>query len=244
MLKTVEVELENSAPVGAMVVINTQHPLVIKGAIYDTQGVLQPGCMICAAKIPEKQAKFRSKVCSDECRKELRRVRQTPALLAAAMLHCQVCRGVIPRESAKKQAVVCGVACRNELRRYRWQILKNQKCPHCLHPSSPAEWEEYRQWRQSRGHLRTFMQRPGRGNLTRKREKALRDVLRAAVGALKGELAVILESYCEEGVEGLPVRSSLSSEGAVLALPLEKLIERSEALLDPQKNLVDAEGAE
>ena len=80
-----EVELENPVPDGAMVGINSTHPLVIKGAIYDTQGVLQPGCMICAATIPEKQAKFRSKVCSDECRKELRRVRQTPALLAAAL---------------------------------------------------------------------------------------------------------------------------------------------------------------
>lgn len=206
----------------------------IDGAVYE-DGVLQPGCMVCSKTIPPRQARFRAKVCSNACRNALRKIRSSPAAIAAARLNCQVCREAIPTATAKKLGVVCGVPCRNEMRRYRFQILKTQKCPHCYHPSTPAEWEEYRQWRAARGPMQAFMRLPGRGNLAWKREKTLRDALKAAVGALKAELAVILRSYASERMEGLPVRSSLSQDGEALAIPLEKIIAMAEPLLASPK---------
>lgn len=215
----------------------SQEPtMAIAGAIYDgTVGLLQPGCLVCAATIPEKQAKFRSKVCSDACRKALRKLRETRGALETTPTWCQVCRGKIPPASAKKLSITCGSACRNELRRYRWQILKRQKCPHCYHPSSPAEWESYRQWRASQGSMQAFMKLPGLGNLTAKRESQLRKALGEVTALLRLELKVILDSYCSEKMEGQPVRSSLTAEGAVLALPLEKAIANAEELLASRK---------
>jgi predicted nucleic acid-binding Zn ribbon protein len=225
-----------------------QSPTRIPGAVY-AEDVLQPGCMICAATIPERQAKFRSKVCSDDCRKALRKVRQTPGLLRTTTLHCQVCRSPIPATTAQKLGVVCGDICRNEMRRYRFQVLKNQKCPHCLHPSTPAEWEEYRTWRASRGPLQKSMgqaaaRQASRGNLVWKREKALREMLRAAVAALRNELEVIIASHAIRSMEGLQAPPELSPEGEALALPLRKIISDAETLLALPKKPVDMNAAE
>lgn len=197
---------------------------------------LEPGCIICAGTIPEKKAKFRSLTCSDACAKTRRNARLTPAKYRDLALYCQVCRGIIPPITAKKGGVVCSANCRNELRRYRWTILKTQKCPHCYHPSSPAEWERYRQWRASEGPMQGFVKEAnGRGNLAWKREKELRDALKAAVLLLKDELAVILDSYCVERMEGQPVRDSLSADGERFAVPLEQCIAQAEALLPKPK---------
>lgn len=147
-----------------------------KGQYVD--GVLQPGCMVCRETIPTQQAKFRSKVCANKaCFNELRRRRYTLSLYDTTHTFCQVCREEIPQASAKKQATVCGKDCRNVTRVYRLQILKNQKCPHCLHPSSEAEREEFYAWRKSRGGDAQAFRREPHG-------LALRAALREIVDAI------------------------------------------------------------
>jgi hypothetical protein len=222
-----------------------KHPQEIPGAVYSwphdapdgAPGVLQPGCMICGATIPAKAAKARAKVCSDECRYHLRKARQKLDLLASgeAALNCQVCRGVIPPATAKKLGVVCGIACRNELRRYRFQILQNQKCPHCYHPSTPEEREEFRQWRASRGPMQEgFRTLPGKGSPIAKREKALRDVLRPAVEWLRGALMV---NIAADGRGGIALRFP-TPEDKFPAMPLEEVIAKAEELLTPKEKII------
>jgi hypothetical protein len=217
-------------------------------------------------------AKRRSKTCGEGCAKTLRYMRDRDNLVPQylAMLRrgkispekvlqrlvqlqqqppkrtllCQVCRQQIPAVTAERMSVTCGKDCRNELRRYRMEVLKNQKCPHCYHPCTPEEWTEWRQWRAERGPMQAFMQLPGRGNPTGKREKALREALGDAVGVLRGELGVILVSYASERIDGLPIRSSLNADGEALAVPLEKIIERAQELLEPRKKFLDIGNAE
>jgi hypothetical protein len=211
----------------------------IAGAVY-IDGVLQPGCMICGATIPAKAAKARAKVCSDECRYHLRKIRQKLDLLASgeAALNCQVCRGLIPSATAKKLGVVCGIACRNELRRYRFQILQNQKCPHCYHPSTPEEREEFRQWRASRGPMQEgFRTLPGKGSPIAKREKALREVLRSAVAILQA-VREVLGLAATDAMEGQPIRSSRVPGAEAIDAPIEAIIAKAEELLTPKEKLL------
>ena len=199
------------------------------GAVY-VNGVLQPGCTICGDTIPERTARFRSKVCSNGCRYELRKRRD--GKLPLGTLYCQVCRGEIPPVTAKKLGVVCDTKCRNEMRRYRFLVLKSGKCPTCLHPSTPAEWEEYRCWRLTKGRDTQAFMRQSHGLTVRK-------ALRGALTVLQNELAVVVKSYATEWMEGQPVASSLSPDGEAIATPLRKAITEAEAALKPQKTIVD-----
>lgn len=200
--------------------------------------VIEPGCLACGATIPERRAKMRAKVCSEFCAKALLTARRK-GLLRATPLYCQACREELEPKLCAKGAVVCGNRCRSELRRYRWHVLKGQKCPHCLHPSTPAEWEEYRQWRASRGPLQQFMRQEGRGNLVWKREKQMRIALRDCLEVLRSYRDEILLGECSEFMEGLPVRSSLCQEAAVTIEPVERSIAEIEALLSEPKRMVD-----
>lgn len=242
-----ELEQETIAPVG------DEAEAQIAGAVYDDQGTLQPGCMICRATIPAKQAKFRSKVCSDACRYTLRKARQSPGTLETTSLYCQVCRDAIPPATAKKLGVTCGTECRNALRRYRWSILKNQKCPHCLHPSSPAEWEEYRAWRASRGsNVQQFMREPHGLKVRAELRRALVDAVELLARVREG----ILARYGATSKEGLLAPEQVDqaeweeerktqyaidfNEEATLAGKIREI----STLLESRKKLVDASVAE
>lgn len=213
----------------------------IQGAIY-LNDVLQPGCMICRSTIPERQAKFRAKACDDECAKALRTARRKN-LMGSTPLYCQVCRGLIPPATAKKLGVTCGLTCRTEMRRYRFQILKTQKCPHCYHPSSPAEWEDYRQWRASRGPMQAFMQLPGRGNLASKRESELRKALVEAVAVAQEEMRRILDGGAMETMEGVKDPGTLEGIALQDYEKLSEQVNRWQALASLKKKVLDMEGA-
>jgi predicted nucleic acid-binding Zn ribbon protein len=206
------------------------------GAMY-LDDVLQPGCLMCGATIPEKQAKYRAKVCSDHCRNDYRRWRGLPpAERVANPLRCQVCRGQIAHRPNIAWVEVCSVTCRNAMRRYRFQILQNQKCPHCYHPSSEKEREEFRQWRASKGPMQEFFREAqGRGNFAWQREKQLRTALREAVSALRSER----EGFCQErgidSMEGLQWRAAIDAISQEGLDPRTGRIERFEELLAPRK---------
>jgi predicted nucleic acid-binding Zn ribbon protein len=166
-------------------------------------GVLQPGCLMCGATIPEKQAKFRAKVCSASCRYYYRQWRKRrPENRAEDLLRCQVCRKFIKYHHNINWVEVCSTECRNAMRRYRFQILQNQKCPHCYHPSSEKEREEFRQWRASKGPMQEFFREAqGRGNFAWQREKALRSALKAALELLAQWEKGSFEEYAVEMME-------------------------------------------
>lgn len=212
----------------------------VSGAVY-RDGVLQPGCLMCGATIPEKQARFRSKVCSQPCRNAYRRWRGLPpAERVTNPLRCQVCRGVIQCRPNIAWVEVCSTGCRNTMRRYRFQILQNQKCPHCYHPSSEEEREQFRQWRAGRGPMQEFFrEEQGRGNLAWQREKILRAALREAVSALRVEREAFCQERGIESMEGLKWRAVIDAIGQEgLDLRTER-IERFEELLAPRKKKVD-----
>jgi len=198
-------------------------------------GILRPGCLMCGATIPDKQAKYRAKVCSDPCRNAYRPWRGLPpADRVANPLRCQVCRGEITHRPNINWVEVCNVTCRNAMRRYRFQILQNQKCPHCYHPSSEAEREEFREWRAGKGPMQEFFREAqGRGNFAWQREKQLRTALREAVGGLKREKDAILYGHVTSKMEPM---GSVAYE--TMSEALDKQIVDFEALLIPPKKKV------
>jgi hypothetical protein len=206
----------------------------IAGAAYDTAGLLQPGCTICGETLPESKAKRRAQLCSDACINRVRALKHAGKLFSTVR-RCQVCRGSIPlpRHEYPRLRQICSTSCWNELRRYRWQILKQGKCPACYHPCTPEEWESWRQWRASNGPMQGFIALPGRGRPAQ--VKALRVTLKAAAELLRRELALIIAANATEWMEGQPVRSSLTLDGATFVEPMEKVLDQAEALLAPAK---------
>lgn len=215
------------------------------GAVYKDD-TLQPGCLICGETIPEKQAKYRAKVCSDPCRNAYRRWRGLPpAERVANPLRCQVCRGEITHRPNINWVEVCSTTCRNAMRRYRFQILQNQKCPHCYHPSSEKEREEFRQWRASKGPMQEFFREAqGRGNFAWQREKQLRTALREAVSALRAEREGFCQEQGVESIEGLKWRAAIDAISQEGLYPRTERIERFEELLAPRKKKVDTREVE
>jgi predicted nucleic acid-binding Zn ribbon protein len=209
--------------------------------------------LICGQTIPEKQARFRAKVCSPECRYAYRKWRQLPTSQRTVALHCQVCHGPIPLRANVSWAEVCSQNCRNEMRRYRFQILKTQKCPHCYHPSSPAERESWLLWRKSRGSdMQAFIREPhGRKIRTELRAAAalltiFRDRILTQHGVSKMEALRQLEEM--DVVEWDEEMKAAYRTDYELAKNTTKEIERWTALLTVpkavQKKNVDTDGVE
>lgn len=196
------------------------------------------GCIVCSQTLTDRKAKARCLTCGPDCAKLRRNARMTPANYPDFVAYCQVCRQQIPAGTAKRGGVVCGRECRNKLRHFRWHILRAQKCPHCYHPSSPAEWERYRLWRASEGPMQNFIKEAnGRGNLSSAREKELKNALRAGIAIVEAELAVILANYAEKNMEGHPIRSTLSPDGECFAVPLEEWLASAKAAIDQGKRV-------
>jgi hypothetical protein len=86
------------------------------------------------------------------------------------VLRCVVCGDSLPpsRRTIGDHAGPC-----HKVRvLYRRYIIQLTKCIACLHPSTPKEREEYKQWRKSRGDLREKCGKPKKIN-TEIPEKAL-----------------------------------------------------------------------
>ena len=167
---------------------------------------------------------------------------------------CQVCRQPIPNATAERMGVLCGKDCREEMRSYRLQILKNQKCPRCYHPSSPKEWELYRQFRlwlakQKGGGMQAFMQAPGRGNKSWKQQKELRDALSEAMVVLRAAREDFFPRQWIKTMEGVQYRKAIDAIRQEGLDECSARIERFEGLLGTtkltqSKKIVDREGTE
>lgn len=177
----------------------------IPGATYGADRALQCGCIMCGATIPERQAKFRSKVCGKDCRRDYRAWRTAAPAERHTELHCQVCRGPIPQRANVTWAETCGKACRNEMRRYRFSILRKQKCPKCYHPCTEEEIADWKAWRASRSaNLQSFIREP--------HGHAVRKAFREAVALLEA-LREGFRTGCDENeMEALPSLENLDEK--------------------------------
>ena len=79
-----------------------------------------------------------------------------PSGIEKLVLRCVVCGGPLP--SSRRTVGDHAGACHKVRTLYRRYVIQLTKCIACLHPATPEEREEFKQWRVSRGDLR------GRGN--------------------------------------------------------------------------------
>lgn len=70
-------------------------------------------------------------------------------------MFCQICTQPIPEKRKTRSTSVCSEKCKNKLDGIRQRQRASRKCPLCLHPSTPQERAEYREWRVSRGDLKS-----------------------------------------------------------------------------------------
>jgi hypothetical protein len=80
---------------------------------------------------------------------------------------CVVCTSAVP--SNRRSGITrhtCSPPCQKVWTLFRGYLLSTRKCVACLHPATPGERAEYREWRRSRGDLRQKKGRPtGQKNL-------------------------------------------------------------------------------
>ena len=138
-------------------------------------------------------------------------------------LHCMICAEPLPAARARdSKRTTCCPECYKALKAFRKEMTRRRYCPSCLHPSSPAERADYKQWRTERG------QRKGNredGRPPKKRQEALAVALTDVLESLKGV----------EGFEA-PLKSGGDSqeERAARVAKVEQAVASAAKLLDPQ----------
>lgn len=170
-----------------------------------------------------------------------------------SQLFCQICQEAIPNDSAKRRSNTCRKPeCINSLRRFRTAVMTAGKCPHCYHPSSPAEWELFRRWRQWEANqndttLQSFMKNTN-GMTLRALARKLENALGDAFVRLKKEREDLIWSSTLRK-EGQPDLSTMPDEIARQTAEMEKLLDHWLSLHDlaaellPEKP-IDAKAAD
>lgn len=70
-------------------------------------------------------------------------------------MFCQICTQPIPEKRRTRATSVCSEKCKDKLDAIRARQRAVRKCTLCLHPSTPEERAEFRQWRYERGDLKS-----------------------------------------------------------------------------------------
>jgi len=112
--------------------------------------------------------------------------------LATFVPKCEVCTTPIPiRRLTGRDALrtrhTCKAACEKVLREADKLRTSLRKCRNCQHPSTPAERDEFRQWRKSRGDLRQGPGNPERWPQSKGARLKLAAGLRKAIELLAEE---------------------------------------------------------
>lgn len=75
--------------------------------------------------------------------------------------HCIVCTQPVSLKRARGRSKdTCSPECHAVRQMYRKWVMQTSKCLACLHPSTPQERQEFRDWRRFRGDLRRTKGRP------------------------------------------------------------------------------------
>lgn len=144
--------------------------------------------------------------------------------------YCMICREPLSEARSRRPTSTCSEPCKDRMDAQQLEQRRLRKCPHCLHPSTPEEREEFRVWRASRGDVRglAIVKREAGGAP----KHLLRRALREAVGVLVEKRAEILDGCCANTVEGIPERSTLSEVARPGVERLEEQIKRFQKLID------------
>lgn len=74
---------------------------------------------------------------------------------------CIVCTNPVPPKRARGRSKdTCCQTCQIVRQLYRKWVLVSSKCVACFHPSTPAERQNFIEWRKERGEIRRKMGRP------------------------------------------------------------------------------------
>lgn len=152
---------------------------------------------------------------------------------------CLVCTTQIPPQRERMRSVTCSDACKEALRIRRLDILRTQKCPHCNHPSTPEEWQQFKRWRhETGGSIRGYIS-PGRGNQQwRAKARKFAQTLAETAQRLEGmRMASFYTATGGETVEGSPehFRASLDEIlKGILAVPFAKVLQPDEKPIDAE----------
>jgi hypothetical protein len=78
---------------------------------------------------------------------------------------CVICREPVPEKRRHPKTVAtCSEEHAAQLKQYNEDQVALTKCPHCYHPSTPEEREDFKNWRRSRGELHDRRGRPRQTN--------------------------------------------------------------------------------
>jgi predicted nucleic acid-binding Zn ribbon protein len=154
---------------------------------------------------------------------------------------CTICQGAIPEGRSKRKSAVCSEKCKDKLDAIRERQRADTKCPMCLHPSTPEERADFRQWRVERKRPLGAYHGGGTKQLeAQSREHApglpsryaLQNALRQAVGLLEAERDRILDSECAKGEKGELERNTLPDLARREVEELEGRIEHFKSFLE------------
>ena len=148
---------------------------------------------------------------------------------------CTICRDAIPEKRATRNTATCTEKCKDALDQIKIEQRRLKMCPHCLHPASPAEREEFRRWRADRGNVKSAEPVRRDGSIAHKQD--LERALKAAVKLLEAERDRIADGRCVKGENGI---AELTTMDALARPDYEKLDSEIRRL----KNLVDKKPAE
>lgn len=130
-------------------------------------------------------------------------------------LYCVICRKQIDPKRATRPTATCSEVCKNRLDTIKANQRKARKCPHCLHPSTPEEREQFRLWRADRGEVRSTA--PTQRDRTLPNKNLLMRALKSAVTQAK---------HWEEELRATLDTAEDEEARANLAAKLEKLSDR------------------
>lgn len=148
-------------------------------------------------------------------------------------LFCSICTAEIPEARARRRTQTCSEKCKNKLDAIRERQSADRKCPLCLHPSSQEERASFRQWRVSRGELKSAVAVPR--ELVFSAKHKLRDALRTDIKLFE-HCADWFAELNEAFADGARLERLLLTETPKLREKLKLQMRVAQALVDKGEN--------
>jgi hypothetical protein len=123
------------------------------------------------------------------------------------------------------------------MRKHRIDLAAKVRCPHCYQPNTPAERDEFKAWRASKGPIQTPIRPPRPGN-PHHHGKELAKALEEALEVVREQRDELWSSYAVKG----DISNASEDERRRYYALVEK-IRRFEAILAKRKKNVDMEAA-
>ncbi len=150
-------------------------------------------------------------------------------------LLCTICGSQIPEGRDRRQTATCSEPCKDKLDGIRARQRASRRCTHCLHPSTPAQREDFRLWQAERGMIKNAELIPRDHSGPTKR--ALKDAIRGARETLKATLALCTVELPEDAMQRIAKRLTAHQGKRLGQLALTAQIELLEDLVDKRADV-------